>query len=145
MRVALRNPLRGFRSAPARFLRLRLRNRAYTFLLRGKPPRPLQQVTDMPRPRRAEQKTAPMQVRLTPAERAELAAAAADAGLTVSDYIRRRALGRRITARVDLTVINELRRLGGLVKHLTLGSHIDAEAGREALAELREAVARIAP
>ncbi len=102
----------------------------------------------MARPRRTELATSPFQVRLTATERAELEAAAEKAGLTLSEYIRRRALGRRVAAPralTDIQTLNELRRLGGLVKHLALGGHIDAEACRDALSELREAAARIAP
>jgi hypothetical protein len=57
-------------------------------------------------------------VRVTSAEKAELREAASLAGLSVSEYVRRRALGRRVVASADLAVIRELRRLGGLVKHI---------------------------
>lgn len=43
---------------------------------------------------------------------------AAAAGLTVSEYLRRTALSRRITVRTDIRMMNELLRLGGLQKHL---------------------------
>lgn len=101
----------------------------------------------MPRPRRAEQLTEAMRVRLTPAERAELEASAEIAGVTVSEYIRRRALGRRVVARralADVQTLNELRRLGGLVKHLALEEVGSADDLRDALAALREAAERIA-
>jgi len=62
--------------------------------------------------------TAVVNVRLTKAEKEELREAAALAGLSVSEYVRRRALGRRVVASADLAVIRELRRLGGLVKHI---------------------------
>lgn len=101
----------------------------------------------MPRPRRTEQMTSPFQVRLTPTERAELEAAAEAAGITLSEYIRRRALGRRVVARralTDIQTLNELRRLGGLVKHLALEEVGNPDDLRTALAALREAAERIA-
>ena len=101
----------------------------------------------MPRPRRTEQMTAPFQVRLTPTERAELEAAAEAAGVTLSEYIRRRALGRRVVARralTDIQTLNELRRLGGLVKHLALEEVGNPDDLRTALAALREAAERVA-
>jgi hypothetical protein len=81
-------------------------------------------------------------VRVTEKEKARLKEDADLAGLSVSALVRRRYFGRPILARSDLIVIKELRRLGGLVKHihnqsqgiysketsivlLALGKHID--------------------
>jgi hypothetical protein len=61
-------------------------------------------------------------VRLTSAEKAQLLEDAAIAGLTVSALSRRRMLGRRVVANVDAVMIRELRRLGGLLKHLHVES-----------------------
>lgn len=61
-------------------------------------------------------------VRLTTAEKARLLEDAAIAGLTISALSRRRMLGRRIVANVDAAMIRELRRLGGLLKHLHVES-----------------------
>ena len=38
------------------------------------------------------------------------------AALTVSEYIRRRTLDRRVASKLDLRVLAEVRRLGGLLK-----------------------------
>ena len=57
-----------------------------------------------------------LNVRLTAAEHAALKEAAADAGLSLSDYARRRVLGRVVIASTDAAAIRELRRLGGLFK-----------------------------
>ena len=43
-------------------------------------------------------------------------------GLTVSSYCRSLILGRVVTSRTDLTVVNELRRLGGLAKAMHMAS-----------------------
>jgi len=40
------------------------------------------------------------------------------AGLTTSEYLRRTALNRRIMVRTDIRMMNELKRLGGLQKHI---------------------------
>jgi hypothetical protein len=88
-----------------------------------------------------------MRVRLAPAEREALAAAAELAGLTVSEYVRRRALGRKVVAPRALTdaqTLGELRRLGGLVKHLATIGQGNPDDLRAALTELREAAVRIA-
>jgi hypothetical protein len=86
-------------------------------------------------------------IRLTPVERAELAAAAETAALTVSEYIRRRSLGRRVAAPhalTDLQTLGELRRLGGLIKHLATTGRGAPDDLRAALTELREAAAALA-
>jgi hypothetical protein len=57
-------------------------------------------------------------IRLTPSEMGELKEAATLAGITVSTYVRQRALGRRVAANTDMTAIRELRRIGGLLKHI---------------------------
>jgi hypothetical protein len=57
-------------------------------------------------------------IRLTEYEDARLANQAAVAGLSLSEYMRRRFFGGRpIVARVDTMMISELRRLGGLLKN----------------------------
>lgn len=40
------------------------------------------------------------------------------AGLTNSEYVRRRALKIQVVAKVELNILSELKRLGGLIKHL---------------------------
>jgi uncharacterized protein (DUF1778 family) len=57
-------------------------------------------------------------VRLTAAEKVRLKDDADLAGLSVSEFVRRRSFGRAIIAQADAVTIKELRRLGGLVKHL---------------------------
>jgi len=72
----------------------------------------------MARPLRSNELTEALRFRVTPKERAEIAEAAVVAGLTKSDYIRRRVLGRKVPVKIDHQMINELRRQGGLLKHL---------------------------
>lgn len=44
-------------------------------------------------------------------------------GLSVSEYIRRLALGFKVCSKFDFNVLNELRRQGGLIKHIHNESH----------------------
>ena len=57
-------------------------------------------------------------VRVTAGEKVQLKEDADDAGLSVSELVRRRYFGRPIVANADLLMIRELRRLGGLLKHI---------------------------
>lgn len=57
-------------------------------------------------------------IRVTLKEKNRLLEQAHVAGLSVSEYMRRRFFGGRpLIAYVDTTMVNELRRLGGLLKH----------------------------
>jgi hypothetical protein len=53
------------------------------------------------------------EMRLSPSEREQLHDDADLAGISISELVRRRALGRPIHSAIDLTMIRELRRLGG--------------------------------
>ena len=57
------------------------------------------------------------EVRLTASERVQLRDDADFAGMSVSEFVRRRAFGKKIYAATDLMMIRELRRLGGLQKY----------------------------
>ena len=57
-------------------------------------------------------------VRLTSAEKARLREDADLAGVSVSELVRRRYFGRPIVANADAVMLKELRRLGGLLKHV---------------------------
>ena len=82
--------------------------------------------------------------RLTEDEKAFIAAQAEAAGLPASEYVRAIALGHEIRTRADVAVLNELRRLGGLCKHL-YNEGVDPGATASALAALEDAAARLAP
>jgi hypothetical protein len=77
-------------------------------------------------------------VRLTSAEKAKLREDADLAGLSMSELVRRRYFGRPIIANADAIMLKELRRLGGLLKHIhnqSAGAYSQATAS--AIAELR--------
>jgi hypothetical protein len=57
-------------------------------------------------------------VRLTSAEKAKLKEDADLAALSMSELIRRRYFGRPIIANADAVMLKELRRIGGLLKHV---------------------------
>ena len=56
--------------------------------------------------------------RVTTEERQEIQEQAETSGLSVSQYVRRRALGRRVDSVTDIKMISELRRQGGLLKKI---------------------------
>jgi hypothetical protein len=85
-----------------------------------------------------------LNLRITAAEHAELKTAATDAGLSLSDYARRRVFGRVVIAATDATTIRELRRIGGLLK-LTIDDWPgEAAAVRRVLDQLGAAIDRLA-
>lgn len=53
-------------------------------------------------------------------EHKELQGQADIASLSLSEYVRRRVFGKKVASKVDLKVLAELRRLGGLLKHIHL-------------------------
>jgi hypothetical protein len=92
----------------------------------------------------AEPLTCQCNIRFTPSEFDELKEAASIAGITVSTYVRQRALGRRIAANTDLIAIRELRRIGGLLKHIhneSGGAYSNLTA--DTLTEIQKAIINI--
>ena len=89
--------------------------------------------------------TARLDVRVAPGEKGVLGVNARDAGLTVSELVRLRALGRPVVSRTDATTIRELRRLGGLLKlvHTESGGAYRQQTA-ELLTMLRAAVCKLA-
>lgn len=84
-------------------------------------------------------------VRLSESEDARLVEQAAIAGLSVSEYMRRLFFGGRpIIASTDDQMIRELRRMGGLLKHLSMAAPDAAAEMRETLASIRQAIDRLA-
>jgi hypothetical protein len=59
-----------------------------------------------------------IEIRITEEEKAILRDQANSASLTMSEYVRRTALGKRILSTMDQKAAGELARLGGLQKHL---------------------------
>ncbi|MDR0411547.1 MAG: MobB mobilization protein [Treponema sp.] len=100
----------------------------------------------MARPRLSdtEKKGERLTVRFRPGELNELSEQADMSGLSVSELIRRRAMQMRVVSVTDLKMLSELRRIGGLMKHLfneTNGLYRQKTA--ELLSELHAAVVRV--
>ena len=98
----------------------------------------------MPRPP-STRRTERIQCRLTVDESSTVREQAHVAGMTLSNYFRRRVLGRRVIADVDMTMIRELRRQGGLLKkiHTESGGAYNATTAR-ILEGIEAAIANLA-
>lgn len=84
-------------------------------------------------------------VRLCAAEKVSLQTEAQIAGLSMSELVRRRYFGRPILASADLAMIRELRRIGGLLKHVHVESNgAYSELTASVLVELKSGIRRLA-
>ncbi len=90
-------------------------------------------------------KTVALAVRLEPGEAEAIREKAKDAGVTVSEFLRAAALGRKTRSVVEEGMINELRRLGGLQKmiHNDTGGTYSKETAA-ILKEIKDAIRRLA-
>ena len=83
---------------------------------------------------------------MTSVERDRIREAASQAGLSVSEFLRRRALGRPVVPLADAAARKALRRVGvnlnQIVRRANVGGAAEAEA-RAAIDDVRAAVARI--
>jgi len=71
-----------------------------------------------PRLNETEKKCERLTVRFRSEELRKLLNQAEISGLNISELVRRRALGKRVVPIIDLKMLSELRRIGGLIKHL---------------------------
>ncbi len=79
-----------------------------------------------------------LRLRLTASEKERLREDADLAGLSMSELVRRRYFGRPIIANADVVMIKELRRLGGLIKHVHNESNgVNSKETAEALVALK--------
>jgi len=72
----------------------------------------------MARTKQNEVATRRLFIRITDAEKSNIRDQAKRAGLTMSEYMRRISLNKRIVSKMDHKALGELARLGGLQKHL---------------------------
>lgn len=87
-----------------------------------------------------------VEVRVSQAEKAELRGSAEEAGITVSEYVRRRSLGRPVAARADRETRVLLRRIGVNLNQLaraanTPGTAVPERPLGDALDQLRRVLA----
>lgn len=90
-------------------------------------------------------KTKFIHVRLSEREYEILSGKVEASGLTFSEFVRRAINNRRITSRIEAHVVNELRRIGGLLKHIHVesgGAYSRATAA--AIDDIRKAVRKLA-
>lgn len=84
-------------------------------------------------------------VRLTPSEHARLTEQADINGVTLSAWVRGKVVGSTLRSRVDSKAISELRRQGGLLKHLVLEStRVDRKQVAELLRTIEKTILDIA-
>ena len=85
-----------------------------------------------------------LRVRMYKEDHAELREKAAQTGLTVSEYVRRKSLGKVVKSRTDERMVAELCRVGGLLKHVHVESGgAYSQTTAEMLHELRNVIAMI--
>jgi hypothetical protein len=72
----------------------------------------------MRRPKQTEGISLRIEIRITEEEKATIRDQANSASLTMSEYVRRTALGKRILSTMDQKAAGELARIGGLQKNL---------------------------
>ncbi len=90
-------------------------------------------------------KQATISFRLTDDDLAAVREAAESAGLTPGQYARARTLGHAVYSKVDMVAINELRRQGGLLKHIAIERRLPPaaiEAAMQAVVDAINALAR---
>jgi len=87
-------------------------------VLRAAPRDPAESERTMARSIRAQGATLRIEIRITEEEKATIRDQANSASLTMSEYIRRSALNKRILSTMDQKAAGELARLGGLQKYL---------------------------
>ena len=79
-------------------------------------------------------------VRFSESEKAKLVELADDAGLSVSELVRRITFGRKLVCNVEEMHIRELRRLGGLLKALYNQSGVNAAESAKVLRSIYLAI-----
>lgn len=82
-------------------------------------------------------------IRVNADEAALIAGYAATAGVTVAEYLRRRAMGHPVVSRESAKSVADLSKIAGLVKHLFNEGQLDSEQGRQLLKSLGAAANRI--
>jgi len=87
------------------------------------------------------QKTRRILVRAAPEEHELLVQKARDCGISLPAYLRACGLARQTRSKMEAHVLNELRRLGGLQKHLfNEGKGIGSKEFSEVLLQLKAAI-----
>jgi len=80
---------------------------------------------------------------MSPADRELIARKAGEYSLSMGEYLRRCALDRPMSSNADQEALRELRRQGGLIKHLASTDRQNSYEYRVALNLVQEAILRI--
>lgn len=92
-----------------------------------------------------EYKSVRIGIRMAPPEYERLKHEASLAGISVSEFVRRRIFGRPIIPATDLIMVRELRRLGGLFKHsLVVSKGAYKSEVSQAMASIRNFIDKLA-
>lgn len=83
--------------------------------------------------------------RVSEEQRQRLAEAAETAGMSVGRYARHRLAGSHVSSKVELQMLNELRRVGGLIKKLAAEGKDLGDAGFELIRVARALRDHIGP
>jgi uncharacterized protein (DUF1778 family) len=84
-----------------------------------------------------------LQIRMSPADRELISRKASQHNLSMGAYLRRCALNRPMSSIADQDALRELRRQGGLIKHLASTDRQNAYEYRVALNLIQETILRI--
>lgn len=84
-----------------------------------------------------------MRCRISEEQRERLHEAAAIAGMRPGTYARHRIAGSHVSSKMDLQVLNEIRRQGGLLKKLAMDGHDTSAALNEIIKTMRVLQVRI--
>jgi hypothetical protein len=93
--------------------------------------------------RNGELRSTSMLIRMCPTERAAIASRATACRLSVSEYLRRCALRKNVQPRADVDAVADLRRQGGLIKHLASTDRRHSYEYRTALNLIHKTIRRI--
>ena len=77
-------------------------------------------------------------LRLSPQEKKELEARADRAGLTLSEYLRRRAFGRKVQTQIEGKALKELNRIGVNLNQIARAANRGELVGQQATEAIKE-------
>jgi hypothetical protein len=110
-------------------------------MLRGLPPRGPYTLIAMEQ--QENRRVLSVLIRMSRDERDAIAKKAQECALSVSEYLRRCALGRQLSTHIDQEALRELRRQGGLIKHLASSDRQNAYEYRVTLNLIQETIRRL--
>ena len=92
----------------------------------------------------SDQKNLMLVLRMTESEKTVLKEMASAAGMTISEFVRRRSLGTPVITKETSALIRELRRQGGLIKHVWLETGKVSNDALRAISIITSAIKKLA-